>query len=73
MSNGNFLDNHLARVPVTPNQQGTHEIGDEVLSSVGAQDLDTSSYQLTTLKDMQFNWENSHLDMDAVFRQGIDT
>ena len=25
-----FLNNHLARVPVTPNQQGTHEMRDEV-------------------------------------------
>ena len=31
-----FLDNHLARVPVTPNQEGTMEMRDEVLSSVGA-------------------------------------
>ena len=31
-----FWNNHLARVPVTPNQQGTHEMRDEVLSSVGA-------------------------------------
>ena len=54
-----FLDIHLARFPVTPNQQGTHEMRDEVLSSVGAQDLDTSSYQLTDLEDIEFNWENS--------------
>ena len=33
-----FLNNHLARVPVTPNQQRTHEKRDEVLSSVGAQE-----------------------------------
>ena len=32
-----FLDNHLSRVPITPNQQGTFEMR-EVLSSVGAQD-----------------------------------
>ena len=57
---------------------------EEVLSSVGAQDLDTSSYQLTDLEDMdtssyqltdlediEFNWENSQLD--SVFRPGIDT
>ena len=44
---------------------------EEVLSSVGAQDLDTSSYQLTDLEDIEFNWENSQ--MDAVFRPGIDT
>ena len=68
-----FLDNHLARVPVTPNQQGTHEMRDEVLSSVGAQYLDTSSYQLTDLEDIEFNSENSQLDMDAAFRPGIDT
>ena len=46
---------------------------DEVLSSVGAQDLDTSSYQVSDLEDIEFNWENSQLEMDAVFRPGIDT
>ena len=66
-----FFDNHLARVPITPNQQGTIEMREEVLSSVGAQNLDTSSYQLTDLEDIEFNWENSELD--AVFRPGIDT
>ena len=30
-----FLNNHLARVPITPNQEGTMEMRDEVLSSVG--------------------------------------
>ena len=39
-----FLDNHLSRVPITPKQEGTMEMRDEVLSSVGAQDMDTSSY-----------------------------
>ena len=68
-----FSDNHLARVPVTPNQQGTHEMRDKILSSTGSQDLDTSSYQLTDLEDMEFIWEISQLDMDAVFRPGIDT
>ena len=46
---------------------------DEVLSSVGAQDLDTSSYQVSDLEDIEFNWENSRLDMDAVFRPGRET
>ena len=68
-----FLNNHLARVPITPNQEGTMEMRDEVLSSVGAQDLDTSSYQMSDLEDIEFNWEDSQLDMDAVFRPGIDT
>ena len=68
-----LLNNHLARVPTTPNQQGTMEMRDEVLSSVGAQDLDTSSYQVSDLVDIEFNWENSQLEMDAVFRPGKDT
>ena len=65
-----FLDNHLPRVPVTENQEGTMQMRDEVLSSVGAQDLDTSSYQVSNLEDIEFNWENSQLDMDTMFRPG---
>ena len=68
-----FLDNHLPRVPITQNQEGTMEMRDEVLSCVGAQHLDTSSHQVSDLEDIEFNWENSLLDMDAVFRPGIDT
>ena len=49
------------------------EMRDEVLSSDGAQDLDTSSYQVSDLEDIDFNWENSKLDMDSVFRPGRDT
>ena len=49
------------------------EMRDEVLSSVGAQDLDTSSYQVSDLEDIEFNWGNSLLDVDAVFRPGICT
>ena len=68
-----FLNNHLPRVPITPNRQGTFEMRDEVLSSVGAQDLNTSSYQVSDREDIEFNWEGSQLDVDAVFRPGIDT
>ena len=68
-----FLDNHLPRVPITENQEGTMEMRVEILSSVGAQDLNTSSYQMSDLEDIEFNWENSQLDMDAVFGPGIDT
>ena len=68
-----FLDNHLPRVPITQNQQGTMEMRDKILSSVGAQDLDTSSYHISDLEDLEFNWENSQLDMEAVFRPTIDT
>ena len=68
-----FLDNHLSRVAITQNEEGTMEMRDEVLFSVGALDLDTSSYQISDLEDIEFNWENSQLDMDAVFRPGMDT
>ena len=49
------------------------EMRDEGLSGVGAQDLDTSSYQVSDLEDIEFNWENSEFDMDALFRPGIHT
>ena len=68
-----FLNNHLARVPITPNQEGTMEMRVEVFSSVWAQDLDSSSYQVSDLEDLEFNWENLQLDLDAVFRPAIDT
>ena len=68
------MNNHLARVPVIPNQQGTHEMRDNVHSSVGAQDLDTSGYQVSSdLDDVEFYWEKDQLDVDAVSRPGIDT
>ena len=66
-----FLNNHLARLPITPNQEGTMEMRDEVLSSAGAQDLDTSSCQVSDLEDIEFNWEDSQLA--SVFRPDIDT
>ena len=66
-----FLNNHLARVPNTSNQEARMEMRDEVLSSVGAQDLDTSSYHVSDLEDIEFNSEDSQLD--SVFRPGIDT
>ena len=60
-------------MPITQNQEGTMEMRDQVLSGVGAQDMDTSSYQVSDLEDKEFNWESSQLNMDAVFRPGIDT
>ena len=68
-----FLDNHLPRVLITENEEGTMEMRDEVLSSVGPQDLDTSSYQVSDLNDIELHWENSQLDMDEVLRPGIET
>ena len=54
-----FLNNHLARVPITPNQEGTNDKREDVLSSVGVQDLDTSSYQVSDLEYIEFNWEET--------------
>ena len=68
-----FLKIQLARGRVTPNQQGTHELRDEVLSSVGAQDTDTRGYQVSDLDDIEFYWQKDRLDVDAVFRPGTDT
>ena len=68
-----FLNNHLARTPITPNQQGTMEMRDEVLSSVGAQEIDISGYQVSDLEDVEFHWADLDLNMDSTFRPSIDT
>ena len=68
-----FLENHLAQVPITPNQQGTMEMRDEVLSTVGAVDS-SSDYVPSDLEDIQSAWENPAADIDGtVFRPGIGT
>ena len=68
-----FLSNHLPRVPITPNQQRTVEMREEVLSSVGAQDTDTRGYELSDLEDIKFSWEDPAVDMNSVHRPGLDT
>ena len=68
-----FLNNHLPRVPVTPNQQGTFEMWERVLSSIGAQDTDTRGYEVSDLEDIEFSWEDPAVDMDSVYWHGIDT
>ena len=67
-----FFENHLPRVPKAPNQQGTFEMR-EVLSSVGAQDTDTRGYELSDVEDIEFSWEDPAVDMDSVYRPGLDT
>ena len=68
-----ILDNHLPRVPISPNQPGTIEMRKEVLSSVGAQDTDTRGYELSDLEDIQFSREDPAVGMDSVFWPRIDT
>ena len=46
---------------------------DEVLSSVIAQDMDTTVYQLSDMDDAETYWGNDQLYVDAVFRPGVDT
>ena len=60
-----FLDNHLARVPITPNQQGTWDMQDEVRASVGDHDV-SSDFVPSDLDDIQFHWENPNIDMACV-------
>ena len=54
-----FLDNHLLRVPMTPNQQGTIEMREEVLSIVGAQNTDTRGCEQSDLEDIEFSWQDA--------------
>ena len=68
-----FLNNRLARATKTHNQQGTLEMSDEVLSSVGAEDIDTRRYHVSKLDDADFYREKGPLDVDAVFRPEIGT
>ena len=63
----------MAQDPITPNRQGTMEPCDEVLSSVCAQDMEASGYQVSDLEEIKFKSENPDLNMDAVFQPGIDT
>ena len=49
------------------------EMMDDVLSSVGAQDIDTSGYQVSDLEDIECHWEDPVFNMNAVFRRGVDT
>ena len=67
-----FLDHRLARVPITPNQQGTGEMQDEVRDSVGDHDV-SSDFVPSDLDDIQFHWENPDIEMDPEYRPDIDT
>ena len=51
----------------------TMEMRDKILSSVGAQDVDTSGYQVLDLDDVEFYREKDQLDIGAVFGPGVNT
>ena len=67
-----LLDNHLARAPITPNQQGTWEMQDEVRASIGGHDV-SSDFVPSDLDDIQLHWGNPSVEMEAVYRPGLDT
>ena len=49
------------------------KIGAEVLSNVGAQDVDTSRYQMSDLVDIEFYYKIYKLDVESVSRPEIET
>ena len=53
-----FLKHHPAQFLVTPKQEGTVDMKDEVLSSVRAQNMDTSGYHVSNLEGIAFHWED---------------
>ena len=66
------LKNHLAQIPITPKQPGTFEMWEEILASAGPQDLISSDYKLSDLKNIEFSWQKSQVDLDSVFRPQIE-
>ena len=51
----------------------TIELRVEVLSSVGAQDMETSGYQVSDLDDVEIYWENHQLELNPVSTPRIHT
>ena len=49
------------------------EMTNEVLSSVGAQYMDTSGYQVSDLDDIELFCANDQLGVDAVFTPAVHT
>ena len=66
-----FLKKHLAQVPIAPNQLGTADMWDEVISNVGAQDLVKSGDQVSNLEDLQFHMDDLDWTVDTVFQLSL--
>ena len=67
------MNNQLAQMLIALIRHGSYEMKEEVLTSAGAQNLDTSGFKLSDLQDTEFCWENPQLELHAVFTAGIDT
>ena len=63
----------LPRVTITPNQQRTFKLREEIFSSVGAKDTDSRGYEVSDLEDIEVSWEDPVAEMDSVYQSGIDT
>ena len=48
------------------------ELRDKVLSTLGAEDMDTSGYQVSDVESIEFLWEDPDLKKDVHFRPGLD-
>ena len=59
-----FLDNHLDQISITLNQLGLFELREVVFAIAGAKHMNTSSYELSNLGDIDFFWENSQVGLD---------
>ena len=46
---------------------------ENVLSSVGAPEMDTNGYQVSDVEVTEFHWQDPDLNVEAVFRLGMDT
>ena len=62
-----FSNSHLARVPMTPKQQGLMGMHIDKLSSVGAPNMDTNGYPVFDLEDIELLWADPDLIVDAIF------
>ena len=51
-----IMESHLAQIPITPKQQRTFEVKEKVLASAGAQDMDTSGYELYRFSGKILSW-----------------
>ena len=63
----------MAWILITAHQRGTFEMREGVLDSPGAPEMDTSSSDLSDLRNNDVFWETPHVELDAVLSPGIDT
>ena len=67
-----LLADDSARVPVTESQPGTTLTKDEVLSFIGAPEMDKNGCQACDSNDKEFNWKKCHSILGAHIALGIN-